>query len=956
VAPADGTITVNSCGTTDTRVSVLSGACASLSCVATNDDANQAFACQTGDFAAGLTTAVTGGVTYYIQWDNRWSSASAAWNLSFTSGPVTTPCDDAIAIADCGTAVSTAFSPGPGGFSGFLDCTLNFFALNGDEQVYTYVPSETGLYTVQANSVTIPSGFFMNFLVQEGSCTSVQGDYTCLLDVSGPATSAPFTMTAGETYYFLVKSESTAGSSTNWTINCALPPIANDACADAEAISCGGSATGTTVGATADNAGFCGTSNDTAGVWYVLSDAAAGDEVTASLCTGTSYDSKISIYSGSCAGLTCVTGNDDACAAQSEATWTADGSVYYILVHGFSGSTGAFTLNVTCEPPAPIAWCASATTIGCDASASGTTVGAATENIPGSTCGTTGNTSPKLAFIFTGIGEDVQANTFGSVFDTKLWVYEYSGGCQAGDLVCVGGNDDFGGGVQSQVSFFGASGQDYLIVVGGFGAFDSGTYALNVLCGPFGCTDPAACNYDDTAANDDGSCFFICNDVPAGAVALAATQLGTCSPTSGNLQDATTGSGNVGSGVDLWYSFTAATSGVRVEVVGTAFDAVIELRNMDESPLGVGSTEDVTFTNGTEILNFAGLTPGTDYLVRVGAWSSFGSGSRPFDVCIQFLPDTQCDYPVGVTSTTRSLCQNAKAAWVSGGSNYTFHFTPVGGGATITYETGAAFTIAPLQNVPGLVWGTTYEVEIDVELSLANGAGTPEAITVLSSGACELVISDAPVAALRAADNVTNAGPLPLGAYIAATPWACTATEWEWVFTNTNGSQLPFTHLSGAPGRFVRLSDVSGLNAGDVYNVQVRPVFATAYVGAFGASDQIAIIGALGMVDDVTSPVANTEIDERVEATVIAAGVALYPNPNRGDFVNVNIANVAVGVERVIFDLYDLTGKRVISQQIAVAGSGVNVVMPLNGLADGMYIANIIVGDEVHTERIAVQK
>jgi hypothetical protein len=162
--------------------------------------------------------------------------------------------------------------------------------------------------------------------------------------------------------------------------------------------------------------------------------------------------------------------------------------------------------------------------------------------------------------------------------------------------------------------------------------------------------------------------------------------------------------------------------------------------------------------------------------------------------------------------------------------------------------------------------------------------------------------------------------------------------------------------LSGSPGRFVRLSDVSGLNAGDVYDVQVRPVFATGFVGAFGATDQIAIIGALGMVDDVTTPVANTEIDERVEETIIEAGVALYPNPNRGDFVNVNIANVAEGVERVIFDLYDLTGKRVISQQIAVAGSGVNVVMPLNGLADGMYIANIIVGDEVHTERIAVQK
>ena len=421
------------------------------------------------------------------------------------------------------------------------------------------------------------------------------------------------------------------------------------------------------------------------------------------------------------------------------------------------------------------------------------------------------------------------------------------------------------------------------------------------------------------------------------------------------MNDATTNFGGLlfGFGNDLWYSFTAVTSGVRVEVSTSTVDAMVEVR--DAATNNLVDFEDALFVNGSEILNFGGLTAGEEYLIRVADYNS-GSTSRPFDICVQYLPDTQCDYAVGVTSSTRSLCQNAKADWVSGANNYIFHFTPQLGGATITYETGAPFTIAPLSNVPGLLWDAAYDVAIDLVLSLTNGVGTSENITVLSSNACELVITPAPSAALRASDNLTNAGPLPLGRYIAASPWVCTAIEWEWVFSNTNGSQLPITHFSGAPSRFIRLSDVDGLNAGDVYNVQVRPVFATGYVGAFGATDQIAIIGALGMVDDVTTPVANTEIDERVEETVIEAGVALYPNPNRGDFVNVNIANVAEGVDRVIFDLYDLTGKRVISEQIAVAGSGVNVVMPLNGLADGMYIANIIVGDEVHTERIAVQK
>jgi hypothetical protein len=133
-------------------------------------------------------------------------------------------------------------------------------------------------------------------------------------------------------------------------------PLPNDDCSGAIPVSCGGSVSGSTVGATVDSgAPTCGPAITSPGVWYSLNDNSglAGD-ITLSLCNGTDFDSKISVYSGSCAALVCVGGNDDACGLQSEITFASDGNTqYYILIHSFGGATGNFTLDVTCTPTPP---------------------------------------------------------------------------------------------------------------------------------------------------------------------------------------------------------------------------------------------------------------------------------------------------------------------------------------------------------------------------------------------------------------------------------------------------------------------------------------------------------------------------------------------------------------------------------------------------------------------------
>ena len=128
----------------------------------------------------------------------------------------------------------------------------------------------------------------------------------------------------------------------------------NDFCEDAIEIVCpegGGDVTisGTTVEATFDDVGICGTSNTAPGVWYRVSHDGL---LTASTCNQANYDTKLSVFDGECGALGCVTGNDDApgCSGfTSEVIWGSDGSERLILVHGFGTATGDFDLTISCE-------------------------------------------------------------------------------------------------------------------------------------------------------------------------------------------------------------------------------------------------------------------------------------------------------------------------------------------------------------------------------------------------------------------------------------------------------------------------------------------------------------------------------------------------------------------------------------------------------------------------------
>ena len=130
----------------------------------------------------------------------------------------------------------------------------------------------------------------------------------------------------------------------------------NDLCQDAIEVFCDDTVNGNTTEATQNDEliDFCGTDQGSQGVWYKF--IGTGDAVTMSLC-GSSFDTKIQVYEGTCGFLTCITGNNDSCDTQSEVQILSTiGSTYYIYIFGTDGSAGDFNFNLSCDdiPPSII--------------------------------------------------------------------------------------------------------------------------------------------------------------------------------------------------------------------------------------------------------------------------------------------------------------------------------------------------------------------------------------------------------------------------------------------------------------------------------------------------------------------------------------------------------------------------------------------------------------------------
>ena len=520
-----------------------------------------------------------------------------------------------------------------------------------------------------------------------------------------------FNSVAGTNYLILVHGFGSATGDFTLSLTCVAPPppLTNDLCANAIPITCNSTITGTTVGSTTDNAGTCGTTNTAPGVWYSL--LGNGKIVEVNTCSGTAYDSKISVFSGSCGSLVCVDGNDDACGLQSSVTFSSvPGTTYYILVHGFSSATGAFTLSTVCLDYVVAAPYTSPVRNTCGA---------------GDDCGPYSSADHvyEVTIPFAGdwgfslCGSDPGFDTFLSVGTT------YCG-------IEIGFNDDAfscsSSILHSELTAIGLPAGTYYVTVQGW-ALECGDYILTISPPPptiandfCGDAIPVACN-SSTTGTTVGSTF---------------DNVGTC------------GTSNTAPGV--WYSIVGNGDFFEISTcdVATNYDTKLSVFSGTCGNLVcvTGIDDDFSCVNSAlqSTVSFQSVV-GTTYYILVHGFSS-GTGDFTLNVnCI----DCSTVNAGTATGPATSFIGDVITYQVSGSS-------PAGG----TYQ----WEFASDPNGPWTTIGGATTNPVDL---IGNVAGTYYIRAIYSSGGCEVptnavttVVSTPPP---PVNDNICDAIPLSLG-------------------------------------------------------------------------------------------------------------------------------------------------------------------------------------------------
>jgi hypothetical protein len=135
------------------------------------------------------------------------------------------------------------------------------------------------------------------------------------------------------------------------------------------------------------------------------------------------------------------------------------------------------------------------------------------------------------------------------------------------------------------------------------------------------------------------------------------------------------------------------------------------------------------------------------------------------------------------------------------------------------------------------------------------------------------------------------------------------------------------------------------------WDVRVRSNFgsgASAYSSAYGPVQRIQVAGtsASGELEyEIVD--AEKEMDADMDVT------SLYPNPNNGDFVNVNLSDLEKGQLQV--RVLDAAGRSVTTRVYSVEGSFNTTIAFDETLSAGVYMIETLNAGNVQTQRLIVQ-
>ena len=351
------------------------------------------------------------------------------------------------------------------------------------------------------------------------------------------------------------------------------------------------------------------------------------------------------------------------------------------------------------------------------------------------------------------------------------------------------------------------------------------------------------------------------------------------------------------------------------------------------------------------------------YLFVSGAFSQTYIRAKYTDLNLQYIPgiaysktyDVQVAPIVGsVTGAYGAICQvttpampttKLKAAYcpvsvvdlntvvycdaVSGANAYEYLF--VSGAFSQSYIR-TKYTDLNLQNIPGIDYAKTYDVQVRAYVN-----GVPGAYGAV----CQITTPAIPTTKLKAAYCPVSVASLTSTIYCDAVSGA---SAYEYLFVSGAFSQtykrVQYTDLN--------ISNILGISKGKTYDVQVR-----AYINGTPT--------AYGAVCQVTTPAlrlkgshVSADGGSGEDAAVL---FDLYPNPSDGKTIHIAMVGDVAPDQIITLSIYDIYGRKIYSDKVHyLDGQDIDVVNLEEKLASGVYAVEAILNDDTRfTRKLIVQ-
>ena len=789
------------------------GTCDGLTAVQTGDDNGPS--CLTAQ--ASMTLCTVSGATYYL-WVSPFGGGTQTNAFQLDISETLGGCSGAVAATTCaaptGGAAEDEGRQGPSSndgcdgnptgatglfgtltpgtfpaFNGVLGTSRSFNNLR-DFDWYRFQASTSDVFTAQITS-QFPGTVEFRQLSGTGTCST---NTLILQSAVGPrcgTTVLNSTVTVGNWYALRVMPLSspviTTPASTAHLGGIALSPTlnhyklearvggppANDLCANAATL--GATQGGNTGSATNDGTSTCdATGND---VWYTFTNGASLVNLNLDTCaSGT--DTVITVYD-SCGGLE-IACNDDAtgtpCSGPASALTVSVNPSQTVKIRVSDKGVGtAFTLNRTITIPNDP--CSGAFLVAIPSATAGTTVGATLDaGLPVCTGpgvndfgGNTAITAPSLWYrVNSPVNQTIYADVLNASHDSKLSVY--TGSCAS--PVCVTMNDDVNTAFKSKVAFQAVAGQDYFIMVHGFGS-GAGTFTLNVTA-------------DATPSND------LC----ANATALSGISGSIGGTNAGATGDNTTVDSQTiascatdASYYDTWYTFTPSCSGSVTFTTCGAFNTILSVHSAC-STAAAGNQ----ITGACNDEGGVGCTPGSSVSVALTG---------------------------GVPVFVRVVTAGAVTPSAGGGAAYTLTWAELDTDGDLTADCNDGCPLDPAKIAPGQCGCGNLDTDTDGDLTADCNDGCPLDPAKIAPGVCGCGVSDVDTDGDTVADCLDGcpADPLKTAPGICGCGVADTDTDGDSVADCLDGCPLdPLKTSAGICGCGVADTDTDGDTVADCFD------------------------------------------------------------------------------------------------------------------------------------------